>query len=74
MAARKAWSEKRAEIMARPGAGEGYRAAQLRFELGAAVRARREELGLSQRQLAESAGLQQPRWLDSRRAAPCRPY
>lgn len=60
MSERKSWSEKRAEVMGRPGAGAAYEAARLRFELGAAVRERREALGLTQRQLAEAAGLQQP--------------
>ncbi|MFG1684567.1 helix-turn-helix domain-containing protein [Nonomuraea sp. NPDC049269] len=43
--------------MSRPGAGAAYEAARLRFELGAAVRNRREELGLTQAELAERAGL-----------------
>ncbi|GAA0995196.1 hypothetical protein GCM10009555_088920 [Acrocarpospora macrocephala] len=60
MAERKAWSEKRAEIMSRPGAGAAYEAARVRFELGEAVRLRREELGLTQTELAERAGLKQP--------------
>ncbi|MEO3853766.1 helix-turn-helix transcriptional regulator [Acrocarpospora sp. B8E8] len=60
MAERKAWSEKRAEIMSRPGAGAAYEAARIRFELGEAVRLRREELGLTQTELAERAGLKQP--------------
>ena len=44
----------------RPGVAEAYRQASLRFELGEAVRTRREELGWSQRQLAERAGMTQP--------------
>ena len=60
MGERRSWSEKRAEIMSAPGAGDAYEAARLRFELGEAVRHRREELGLTQAQLAERAGLQQP--------------
>ncbi|POM25544.1 anaerobic benzoate catabolism transcriptional regulator [Actinomadura rubteroloni] len=60
MGERRSWTEKRAEIMDRPGAGAAYEAARIRFELGRAVRARREELGLSQSQLGERAGLQQP--------------
>jgi ribosome-binding protein aMBF1 (putative translation factor) len=60
MTGRKAWAEKRAEIMERPGAGAAYEAARIRYELGRAVRARREELGLTQSQLADRAGLKQP--------------
>ena len=60
MGERRSWSEKRAEIMSAPGAGDAYEAARLRFELGEAVRHHREELGLTQAQLAERAGLQQP--------------
>ncbi|NUT38672.1 MAG: helix-turn-helix transcriptional regulator [Thermoactinospora sp.] len=60
MGDRKAWVDKRAEIMSRPGAGAAYEAARLRFELGEAVRQRREELGLTQAELAERAGLKQP--------------
>jgi transcriptional regulator with XRE-family HTH domain len=46
--------------MDRPRAAEAYQQARLRFELGEAVRTRREELGWSQRQLAERAGMTQP--------------
>jgi len=60
MGERKMWSEKRAEIMSRPGAGAAYEAARIRFELGEAVRLRREELGLTQAELAGRAGLKQP--------------
>ncbi|MEV4356066.1 helix-turn-helix transcriptional regulator [Nonomuraea sp. NPDC049625] len=60
MAERKAWSDKSAEIMSRPGAGAAYEAARIRFELGETVRRRREELGLTQAELAERAGLEQP--------------
>ncbi|MEO3812434.1 helix-turn-helix transcriptional regulator [Sphaerisporangium sp. B11E5] len=60
MGERTSWADKRAEVMGRPGAGAAYEAARLRFELGEAVRRRREELGLTQAQLAERAGLQQP--------------
>lgn len=38
MGERKAWADKRAEIMSRPGAGAAYEAARIRFELGEAVR------------------------------------
>lgn len=60
MTERKAWSEKRAEILSRPGAGSAYEAAKIRYELGLAVRLRRDELGLTQAQLAQRAGLKQP--------------
>jgi transcriptional regulator with XRE-family HTH domain len=46
--------------MGRPAVAEAYDQARLRFELGEAVRARREELGWSQRQLAGRAGMTQP--------------
>jgi HTH-type transcriptional regulator/antitoxin HipB len=58
MSERRSWSEKRAEIMSAPGAG-AYAAAQIRFELGEAVRHRREELGITQAELAQRAGLKQ---------------
>lgn len=57
---RTSWSEKRAEALKRPEAVAAYEAARLRFELGAAVRERRERMGLTQQQLADAAGLQQP--------------
>ncbi|MFI5782335.1 helix-turn-helix domain-containing protein [Nocardia sp. NPDC051570] len=60
MGERKGWAEKRAEVMQRPGAGAAYEAARIRFELGTAVRERREQLGLTQAELAERAGLKQP--------------
>jgi HTH-type transcriptional regulator/antitoxin HipB len=60
MSQRRSWSEKRADIMSAPGAGAAYDAARVRFELGEAVRHRREELGITQAELAERAGLQQP--------------
>ena len=60
MSERRSWSEKRSEIMSAPGAGAAYEAARVRFELGEAVRHRREELGITQAELAERAGLQQP--------------
>ncbi|MGI5283957.1 helix-turn-helix domain-containing protein [Nonomuraea polychroma] len=60
MGERKTWSDKRAEIMSHPGAGAAYEAARIRFEVGEAVRLRREELGLTQAELAERAGLKQP--------------
>jgi|HubBroStandDraft_5_1064220.scaffolds.fasta_scaffold943196_2 HTH-type transcriptional regulator/antitoxin HipB len=60
MSERRSRSEKRADIMSAPGAGVAYEAARVRFELGEAVRHRREELGITQAELAERAGLQQP--------------
>ena len=60
MSERRSWSEKRAEIMSAPGVGAAYEGARIRFELGEAVRHRREELGITQAELAERAGLQQP--------------
>jgi HTH-type transcriptional regulator / antitoxin HipB len=53
-------AEARAARIGRPAATEAYEQTRLRFELGEAVRSRREELGLSQRQLAERAGMTQP--------------
>ena len=53
-------AEAREARMDRPGVAEAYQQARLRFELGEAVRSRREELGWSQRQLAERAGMTQP--------------
>lgn len=60
MGERRTWADRRAEIMSRPGAGAAYEATRIRFELGEAVRLRREELGLTQAELAERAGLKQP--------------
>ncbi|WP_174555552.1 helix-turn-helix domain-containing protein [Nocardia xishanensis] len=60
MGERKSWAEIRSEAMDRPGAGAAYEAARIRFELGAAVRTRREALGITQAELAERAGLKQP--------------
>ncbi|MDP9847432.1 helix-turn-helix domain-containing protein [Streptosporangium lutulentum] len=60
MGERRAWADKRAEIMSRPGAGAAYEATRIRFELGEAVRLRREELGLTQAELADRSGLKQP--------------
>jgi ribosome-binding protein aMBF1 (putative translation factor) len=60
MSTRRSWTEKRTEIMSRPDAAAAYDAARIRFELGEAIRQRREELGLTQAQLGERAGLKQP--------------
>ncbi|WP_262379897.1 helix-turn-helix domain-containing protein [Nonomuraea sp. PA05] len=46
--------------MSRPGAGAAYEAARIRFELGVAVRLRREQSRLSQTELAERIGLERP--------------
>nr|WP_271218885.1 helix-turn-helix transcriptional regulator [Streptosporangium carneum] len=46
--------------MSRPEAGAAHEAARIRFELGEAVRLRREQLGLTQSELAERTGLRQP--------------
>jgi ribosome-binding protein aMBF1 (putative translation factor) len=60
MTERRSWSQMREEILGRPGAGAEYEATRLRFELGEAVRLRREELGMTQAQLAAAVGMQQP--------------
>ncbi|HEU5473192.1 MAG TPA: helix-turn-helix transcriptional regulator [Actinophytocola sp.] len=60
MADRTSWRELRDRRMAEPGAEEGYAAARLAFELGAAVRSMREQRGWTQAQLAETAGMTQP--------------
>ncbi|MBB5917709.1 ribosome-binding protein aMBF1 (putative translation factor) [Nocardia transvalensis] len=60
MGAHKSWAEMRAEVLSRPGAGAAYEAARIRFEVGTAVRERREHLGLTQAELADRAGLKQP--------------
>jgi ribosome-binding protein aMBF1 (putative translation factor) len=60
MSGRRSWNELRAETLASPEAREAYDAARIRFELGAAVRERREALAMTQAQLAQRAGLQQP--------------
>ena len=46
--------------MDRPEVAAAYEQTRLRYELGEAVRLRREVLGWSQRQLAERAGMSQP--------------
>ncbi|MFG2023325.1 helix-turn-helix domain-containing protein [Streptomyces sp. NPDC048825] len=60
MSERRSWNELRDETLASPEAREAYDAAGIRFELGAAVRERREALAMTQAQLAQRAGLQQP--------------
>ncbi|MER5226570.1 MULTISPECIES: helix-turn-helix domain-containing protein [Streptomyces] len=60
MSERRSWNELRDETLASPEAREAYDAARIRFELGAAVRERREALAMTQAQLAQRAGLQQP--------------
>ncbi|MFD3998225.1 helix-turn-helix domain-containing protein [Streptomyces sp. NPDC058548] len=60
MSDRKGWDGLREETLAQPEARASYEATRVRFELGRAVRERREELGMTQTQLARVAGLQQP--------------
>ncbi|GGK72430.1 helix-turn-helix domain-containing protein [Streptomyces flaveus] len=60
MSERRSWNELRDETLASPEAREAYDAARIRFELGSAVRERREALAMTQAQLAQRAGLQQP--------------
>ncbi|MCX4970052.1 helix-turn-helix domain-containing protein [Streptomyces sp. NBC_00654] len=55
----RSWSDLRDEALASPEARESYEATRIRFELGSAVRARRESLGLTQTQLGQAAGLRQ---------------
>lgn len=59
MSGRSNWEEIRNRRMTEPGAGEGYGAARLAFELGAAVRQLREQRGWSQRELADAADMTQ---------------
>ncbi|MET9676047.1 helix-turn-helix transcriptional regulator [Streptomyces sp. NPDC006482] len=60
MSDRTDWDRLREETLEHPEARASYEATRVRFELGRAVRARREELGMSQTQLARVAGLRQP--------------
>ncbi|PTM98079.1 helix-turn-helix domain-containing protein [Streptomyces sp. VMFN-G11Ma] len=60
MSERRGWDEMRDDVLASPEAQEAYDAARIRFELGHAVRERREALGMTQDQLAEVAGMRQP--------------
>jgi ribosome-binding protein aMBF1 (putative translation factor) len=59
MSSRHDWNALREQRMAEPGAAEAYNAAQLAFELGAAVRELRERRSWSQAQLADAAGMTQ---------------
>lgn len=59
MTEHQSWAVKRVEAMSRSGAGAGYEAARLRFELGESVRHRRKELGLTQAELGERVGVKQ---------------
>jgi len=52
-------AEARQARINRPEVAGAYEQTRLRYELGEAVRLRREELGWSQRQLAERAGMSQ---------------
>lgn len=60
MTSRRTLSDLRQENAANPEFQAAYAEARLRFDLGEAVRARREELGWSQTRLAERAGMRQP--------------
>ncbi|MEU2282066.1 helix-turn-helix transcriptional regulator [Streptomyces sp. NPDC013178] len=60
MSERRSWSELRDEALASPEARRAYDAARIRFDLGRAVRERREALGMTQAQLARVTGMQQP--------------
>jgi ribosome-binding protein aMBF1 (putative translation factor) len=59
MSERSSWKALRDRRMAEPGAAEEYEAARLAFELGKAVRERREQQGRSQTDLARAAGMTQ---------------
>ncbi|MCX4752187.1 helix-turn-helix domain-containing protein [Kitasatospora purpeofusca] len=59
MSDRTSWRAVREEILGRPGAGAAHGAACIRFELGEAVRLRREALGMTQAKLAAACGMQQ---------------
>ncbi|MGW6964832.1 helix-turn-helix domain-containing protein [Streptomyces zaomyceticus] len=60
MSDRTDWDGLREQTLEHPEALASYEATRIRFELGRAVRERREELGMTQTQLARAAGLQQP--------------
>jgi HTH-type transcriptional regulator/antitoxin HipB len=57
---RRGWNGLRDGVLASPEAQEAYDAARIRFELGHAVRERREALGMTQAQLAHATGMRQP--------------
>src|SRR3954462_837659 len=56
---RRGWNGLRDGVLASPEAHEAYDAARIRFELGHAVRERREALGMTQAQLAHATGMRQ---------------
>jgi ribosome-binding protein aMBF1 (putative translation factor) len=56
---RTGWDGLRGRRMAEPGAVEAYDATRRAFELGATVRAMREQRGWTQSRLAEAAGMTQ---------------
>lgn len=60
MTERRSWKSMRSELLSNPEVRASYDATRIRFELGEAVRNRREELGLTQSELARRAGLKQP--------------
>ncbi|ACU75916.1 transcriptional regulator, XRE family [Catenulispora acidiphila DSM 44928] len=60
MTSRRTLSEVRHERAANPEFQAAYAETRLRFELGEAVRVRREELGWSQTRLADRAAMRQP--------------
>jgi ribosome-binding protein aMBF1 (putative translation factor) len=60
MGERLRWDELRPDVLASPEARDAYNAARVRFELGHAVRERREALGMTQEQLAQATGMRQP--------------
>lgn len=59
MAERSEWAALRDRRMNEAGAQEAYQAARLAFELGASVRALREQKGWSQTELARAARMTQ---------------
>lgn len=59
MKGRTSWRTLRERRMSEPGATEEYEATKLAYELGKAVRERREQQGWSQTDLAKAAGMTQ---------------